>query len=250
MSYCRPVSRAHALMSAHAHAGRPPTVHRGGGSRSRVRHLSTVCRSTPSRSAISMMPTGMTLGVTLIGSRSMPCRFMARRIDEAPTPSIDPAAAMVRPSRASRSCSALMADVGVSAPSIGIRCRLKALATVFGLTPSVLAIVLNPPCSACRRTMACRSARTAAALVCPPLIPRSTSTLAGKDDSLDFGKSPGVAIKGFIADGDHFEVSGGSGFVGQGLDLLSRCHVMIIRTEPDRCQEIKDSKLLSEVTPV
>ena len=54
----RPVSAAHASTSDQFHAGLPPTVQRGSGSSSRKRHVSTVCRRTPSLSAISGMPTG------------------------------------------------------------------------------------------------------------------------------------------------------------------------------------------------
>ena len=54
-------SRAHASMSAHSHAGRPPTVHVGAGNVTtlrRMRHASTAERVTLSRCAISTVPTG------------------------------------------------------------------------------------------------------------------------------------------------------------------------------------------------
>lgn len=57
----RPVPRAHTATSAHSHAGRPPTVHRGSGnvtSRRRIRQASTALRVTPRRWAISTVPTG------------------------------------------------------------------------------------------------------------------------------------------------------------------------------------------------
>lgn len=54
----RPVSTAHECTSGQFHAGLPPTVQRGSGSTPRSRHVSTVGRGKPSRSAISMMPTG------------------------------------------------------------------------------------------------------------------------------------------------------------------------------------------------
>ena len=57
-SVARPVSRAQASTSGQFQAGLPPTVHRGSGSTPRVRQMSTVGRLTPSRSAISGMPTG------------------------------------------------------------------------------------------------------------------------------------------------------------------------------------------------
>lgn len=54
----RPLLLAHASMSGQFHAGLPPTVQSGSGSTSRCRQASTVVRLTPSRSAISEMPTG------------------------------------------------------------------------------------------------------------------------------------------------------------------------------------------------
>jgi hypothetical protein len=54
----RPVSDAQASTSGQSHAGLPPTVQRGSGSTPRKRHTSTVSRFTPSRDAISGMPTG------------------------------------------------------------------------------------------------------------------------------------------------------------------------------------------------
>lgn len=54
----RPVSLAHFSMSDQFQHGRPPTVHGGFGSNLRTRHWSTVERLTPSRSAISVSPTG------------------------------------------------------------------------------------------------------------------------------------------------------------------------------------------------
>lgn len=53
-----PVAFAQVSTSGQFHAGRPPTVHDGSGSRSRKRQTSTVSRFTPSRAAISGMPTG------------------------------------------------------------------------------------------------------------------------------------------------------------------------------------------------
>lgn len=58
MGHSLPLLRAHASMSGQFHAGLPPTVQSGSGSTSRTRHMSTVARLTPSRSAISGMPTG------------------------------------------------------------------------------------------------------------------------------------------------------------------------------------------------
>lgn len=54
----RPVFSAQASTSGQFQAGLPPTVQDGSGSTSRSRHMSTVCRLTPRRSAISGMPTG------------------------------------------------------------------------------------------------------------------------------------------------------------------------------------------------
>lgn len=56
--YLRPVFSAHASTSGQFQAGRPPTVQEGSGRTLRSRHMSTVCRLTDSRSAISGMPTG------------------------------------------------------------------------------------------------------------------------------------------------------------------------------------------------
>jgi hypothetical protein len=52
------VSRAQRSMSGQFHAGRPETVHEGGGSTPRCFHVLTVCSATPRRSAMSLDPTG------------------------------------------------------------------------------------------------------------------------------------------------------------------------------------------------
>lgn len=57
----RPVSEAHLAMSAQFQQGRPETVHRGGGSTPRNFQVLTVCSATPSRSAMSLDPTGSQL---------------------------------------------------------------------------------------------------------------------------------------------------------------------------------------------
>lgn len=54
----RPVDLAQASTSGQFHAGLPPTSQRGSGMTPRCRHMSTVGRLTPSRSATSAMPTG------------------------------------------------------------------------------------------------------------------------------------------------------------------------------------------------
>ena len=54
----RLVFLAHFSMSGQSQHGRPETVHRGSGSRPRCRHILTVGRFTPRRSAMSSEPTG------------------------------------------------------------------------------------------------------------------------------------------------------------------------------------------------
>lgn len=89
----RPVALAHFSMSGQFHAGRPPTVQRGSGKPSaRILHASTADRETPSRAAISTVPTGSqvmpnTVGKVLTGVKV--CRYNTYMTKNQPTVMIE-----------------------------------------------------------------------------------------------------------------------------------------------------------------
>lgn len=223
----RPVELAQAAMSAQFHAGRPPTVHRGSGSRPRWRHMSTVGRSTPSRSAISVIPTGMGSEIRC----PTPYRVLKAVTVLGATPSSFAAWRRVRPLKASTSWAGVTSERGCgfgATPN-----RRIALWTVAALTPTTGAIFSLLPYWACSRSNASRSLRSALAVKDHPLTFGDRFELGHALDTPEFVADVPAVVGGVVelrgelgigversgADGDHGEVSRGGGFVGQGLDL-------------------------------